>query len=116
MKGLFALLIFITSTPAAISCDKIERIDKSNAQIFVVCPGLDALSEEEIAASINKIFTVSGLPPDEYQIYFTTTRSVLSVQEFTEETLIGSYYTHNNRLTLWPRVPAKKKIIVLGVK
>jgi len=116
MKGLFALLIFIASIPAATGCDKIERIDESNAQIFVVCPNLDALSKGEIEASINKIFSASSLPPDEYQIYFTTTRSTLSVQKFTEKTLIGSYYTHNNRLTLWPRVPAKKKIVILGIK
>jgi len=112
MKFLLAIFIFISSVPAATSCDKIERFDEQNSQIYVVCPGLDKLSEQEITKSIERIFTSGNLPADEYQIYFTTTRSVLSVRKFTEKTLIGSYYTHNNRLTIWPRVPEKKKIII----
>ncbi len=115
MKNHLLVFAFIFSTNLlADSCSEVARYDELMSQIYVVCPELPGMSKWEINEIVREIFSSQEFVPDEYTIDFVLSEQYLSQEKLTKTTHIGWYYTHNNRVTIWPQKPDSKKVIQLS--
>lgn len=105
-------------------CTEVVRFDERNSRLFVVCPELLDMNEDEIRNTIKAIFTKFDGPPDEYFISFFSLKelagyknepcceSAISTGDW-GNAYLGEYYTHSNELTLWPAIPSKGRVLKL---
>jgi len=112
MKYILALaLCLFASSAFADTCRTIDHYDETYSSIYVVCPQLPIFTVTESKQIVEAIFSSRDFVPDEYLIYFVTTPTKLRVQELPADTLVGTYYTHSNNITLWPKLPEKKSVL-----
>jgi hypothetical protein len=113
MKPLLLLtLLILPAKSFADSCNSIVKYEEVASAIYVVCPEITTMSVKEATSLVNEIFNSQTFVPDEYLIYFFDASANTKEPE-TSEHLIGMYYTHDMKLTLWPNNPNKTLILTL---
>jgi hypothetical protein len=116
---LYRVLLIISTlfsfSVLADSCTDIASYDELMSEIYVVCPNLDNISDEDLGTIVYTIFTKNKFPPDEYTIDFVTSNKFIAQDSLTKENHIGFYYTHDNGLIIWPKDPSKKRHVQLRI-
>jgi hypothetical protein len=51
------------------------------------------------------------LNPDEYLIYFVSSEEQIPLKSDQEESIVGWYYTHSNKLIIWPKQENERKVV-----
>ncbi len=113
---ILAILLFFSASSYSDSCTKIVKLDVAKSRIFVICPQLYKFDEKTLKETIRKIFLSKAVTPDEYEIYFVASPGDYTTQNLAKNTLVGRYYTHSQKMVIWPKIPKKKKIIQLSGK
>ncbi|NQZ87800.1 MAG: hypothetical protein HRU38_00445 [Saccharospirillaceae bacterium] len=114
-RVLLIISILFSFNVLAASCTEIAKYDELMSEIYVVCPNLDNISDDELGVIVYTIFTKNEFPPDEYTIDFVTSKKFITQDSLTKETHIGFYYTHDNGLMIWPKDPNKKRHVQLRI-
>lgn len=110
MALLFILLIF-----EAGACDKVVDSYESKDTMYVVCPNLANLSNDNSSKLVFRILAQYKGPPDEVTVYFVSNSSMVgkSESDMGEQELVGYYYTHNHELVIWPNSKSLKRVVQL---
>ena len=116
MKIIITILLFVSSSVLADDCSKIAKYDDEKSTIYVVCPNLPDFKADKAGNLVNKIFKSRNFVPDEYLIYFVASLADVYSKKIKPSNFIGRYYTHDNQLTIWPKIPYKKRTIQLTIK
>jgi hypothetical protein len=113
MKNFVLLLIILLSfsTHASSACDKVVSDYETKDIMYVICSDLSTLSDEEASDLIIRLFNQYKGPPDEVAIYFVLSAELVGKTNPEGNELVGFYYTHNNKLEIWPNLKSRKKVI-----
>ena len=111
---IFTITIVLSSESFANSCEKVAKYDEMSPLIFVVCPNLPEFDKEKASKTVRNVFSSRNFTPDEYVIYFVISHEILTMEDIPPAALVGSYYTHNSELTIWPNVPDKMRVMQLN--
>ena len=123
------ILILISScslqqSTTSVSCGRILKFSNPDEIIYAYCPTLPDLSPRQARSAVLAVFERMAGLDGEYLIYFFNDESLLAhtnwmIGDETDlraqwgDTFIGSYYTHNNKLTIWPNSPERTRVIEL---
>jgi len=115
----FVLLLFIFlsfSAHSSSACDKVVSSYETKDVMYVICTDLSTLSDEEASDLVIRLFNQYRGPPDEVAIYFVTSAELVGKTKPEGNELVGIYYTHNNKLEIWPNLKSRKKVIEITWK
>jgi len=108
-------LLFILLSFKAVACDIVVEGYESKDTMYVVCPNLANLSNDDSSKLIFRVLAQYKGPPDEVTVYFVSNSSVVgkSESDIGEQELVGHYYTHNHELVIWPNSKSLKRVVQL---
>jgi len=116
MNKLVSLILSLSISPVvcvAEGCSKVIPGYEESDTMYVVCEDLSGITQEESNKLIKNIFSQYKGEPDEVFVFFVSSKEYVGKFEFPAEVWVADYYTHHNKLTLWPKVKEKTRAITI---
>ena len=107
----FILMALVFNAQATEMCNKVVSGYESQDVMYVLCNDLSSLSSNEASQLIVNVFNQYKGPPDEILVYFVAAKELVGNPNIKDNKLVGSYYTHNNNLVIWPNSKTNKREI-----
>jgi hypothetical protein len=104
------LLLFFSSSTYADSCYTVVEGYEAEDVMYVLCNELPVSNEVGASKLIAKVMGQYKGPPDEIVVYFISSIEQIGGVKPSSENLVGFYYTHSNKLTIWPGLENKKRV------
>ncbi|MBB3170217.1 hypothetical protein [Simiduia aestuariiviva] len=114
-KVLLVVAALFSFNTLADTCTEIAKYDELMSQIYVVCPDLPNINDDDLGTIVYTIFKENEFTPDEYTIDFVTSKQFLTQESLTKENHVGFYYTHDNGLIIWPKNQDKIRHVQLRI-
>ncbi|VAW81951.1 hypothetical protein MNBD_GAMMA12-1968 [hydrothermal vent metagenome] len=110
------LLLLVTNHWVYAKCGQVAPGYEQKSTMYVVCRDLNVNNKREATLLIKKVMSQYSGPPDEIVIHFVKSKSSIGEAKPTAQESVGYYYTHNNRLLIWPKIKSKAKVFILSVE
>ena len=117
MKYIALILIFLSTFAIANDdCSKVVNGYEKSSSMYVICDDLTKLDKLSASDLIINLFNQYKGEPDEIAIYFVKSKEFLGEHDFSGNELTGFYYTHSNKLEIFPNSTTNKKVIEIEWK
>ena len=118
--------VVLCSAVAEASCDKIQHSWPKSQIVLVECPSISQMDSREILGEIRAVYDETEAEVDIF-IFFVTTATVFGqvdiesqdvpeISAILDAALVGTVYTHNDYMTIWPNNAVKRRKINLGTE
>ncbi len=107
------ILMFLVFPSIVSACGKVAEGYEDRDKMYVVCPNLSNLSNDDASQLVLNVMNQYKGPPDEVIVYFVSSKKVVGKPEaeINAMELVGYYYTHSHQLIVWPKLKTLKKVV-----
>jgi hypothetical protein len=118
MRILLLLLssLYSLSSLSFNECNKVAAGYENRDIMYVVCKDLSSISKDAASDLIINLFNQYKGPPDEIAIFFVASPDLIGKTNPEGRELTGFYYSHSNKLEIWPNSINNKKEIEITWK
>ncbi|NVJ59609.1 MAG: hypothetical protein HWE27_04420 [Gammaproteobacteria bacterium] len=116
---ILAFLLLSKCTYASLYCNKAEKSERLLDEIYIVCDTISLISKAEAIDLVDYILEIHAVNDvsikDNIIIYFVNDEKFIGIADQTvpEDKLLGTYYTGDKTLTLWPNDKYRKETLSL---